>query len=371
MINRIFRLIIKEFLVIWVDPYSRSILIIPPLLQLLIFSFAATHDVKNVSLGIYTEDLSKPAIDLISYFQGDSKTFTKIKYYSNLKEAEKALIDQKILAVIHIGANFSKDVLSKRNATIQVLLDGRKTNASLIVDGYINSIVKKFSDSISINTKDIQNVSSKITYRMWFNPNLNPMWSSVPALVGILINLVTILITALTIARERELGTFDQLLVSPIKSSEILIGKAIPAIVIGFFEGILMVLMGRYIFGLPFEGSVFILFFAMFLFLIAIVGVGLFISSLSKTQQQGFLGGFSYIVPMVLLSGFATPIENIPSTMRWVAYINPLQYMVTISRAIFLENPSLKIVFVTIWPLLPISFFTMAMAVVLFKKKTG
>ncbi|MFA6810268.1 MAG: ABC transporter permease, partial [Desulfoplanes sp.] len=183
------------------------------------------------------------------------------------------------------------------------------------------------------------------------------------------INLVALLVTALSVARERELGTYEQLLVSPLRPTEILLGKAVPAIILGFIEGVLMVALLLLIFRIPFTGSLLLLLLAMFLFLVAIVGVGLFISSLSKTQQQGFLGAFTYMVPAVLLSGFATPVANIPLWLRWLAYLNPLHYMISLTRAIFLENPDAAGVMHMIWPLLPIGLITLTGATWMFRKR--
>ncbi|MFA7165560.1 MAG: ABC transporter permease [Desulfoplanes sp.] len=374
MLNRIIRLIIKEFLAILKDPKSRIILVVPPLIQLLVFSFAATHEVKNVGLGIYTEDNGRAARELVSRFYAIPRTFSRLQDLHDLAGVQRAIDAQEVLAVVHIGPTFSKDLEAGRSAPVQVILDGRKANAALVVQGYINSIVQTFAAEWSTNnapprTGTQGTEASHLVPRMWFNPNLNPIWSAVPALVGILINLVALLVTALSVARERELGTYEQLLVSPLRPTEILLGKAVPAIILGFIEGVLMVALLLLIFRIPFTGSLLLLLLAMFLFLVAIVGVGLFISSLSKTQQQGFLGAFTYMVPAVLLSGFATPVANIPLWLRWLAYLNPLHYMISLTRAIFLENPDAAGVMHMIWPLLPIGLITLTGATWMFRKR--
>ena len=374
MLNRIIRLIIKEFLALLKDPQSRVILVVPPLIQLLVFSFAATHEVKNVSLGIYSEDHGLAARQLVSRFYAIPRTFSHINQLHDLTSVQEAIDSQDVLAVVHIGPTFSQEMEAGRSAPIQVILDGRKANAALVVQGYIGRIVETFAvqwsaDNGHPNTRQGSTESSVLVPRMWFNPNLNPIWSAVPALVGILINLVALLVTALSVARERELGTYEQLLVSPLRPTEILLGKAVPAIILGFVEGLLMVSLLLLVFRLPFTGSMGLLLLAIFLFLVAIVGVGLFISSVSKTQQQGFLGAFTYMVPAVLLSGFATPVENIPDWLRWLAYLNPLHYMISISRAIFLENPGAAEVMHMIWPLLPIGIITLTGATWMFQKR--
>jgi ABC-2 type transport system permease protein len=374
MINRIIRLIIKESSAILRDKRSRMILVFPPLVQLLIFSFAATHEVRNMTLGIYTEDHGYAARELIAKFEAVPVTFSHIKYYSDLKEVRRAIDAQDILAAVHIGPTFSRDIEAGEHISIQILLDGREANAALVVQGYINRIVQDFVSEWTsyreMHKTEGHRVRSTLVSRIWFNPNLNSTWSTVPALVGILSNLVVLMITALSVARERELGTFEQLLVSPLRPIEILIGKTIPAFILGFVEGIFMMSMAVLIFRLPLTLSgALLLLGGMFLFLMSIVGVGLFISSLAKTQQQGFLGAFTYQVPATLLCGFATPIENIPDWLRWVAYVNPLQYMVTICRSIFLENPPINLVVSMVWPLIPIGLTTLTAATLLFRKK--
>jgi ABC-2 type transport system permease protein len=364
MANRIIRLIIKEFLVVLRDRRSRIILVLPPLVQLLIFSFAATHEVRNVTLGIYAEDNGSAARELIDRFEAVPVTFSHIKYYNDLKEVKQAIDAQDILAAVHIGPTFSKNIEAGEHTSIQILLDGREANAALVVQGYINRIVQDFVSEWTsyreMHKTGGRHIRSTLVSRIWFNPNLNSTWSTVPALVGILSNLVVLMITALSVARERELGTFEQLLVSPLRPVEILIGKTMPALILGFVEGIFMMSMAVLIFRLPITlRGVLLLLGVMFLFLLSIVGVGLFISSLAKTQQQGFLGAFTYQVPATLLCGFATPIENIPDWLRWVAYVNPLQYMVTICRTIFLENPSITLVVSMVWPLIPIGLTTL------------
>jgi ABC-2 type transport system permease protein len=374
MLNRVIRLIIKEFLAVWRDPHSRVVLVLPPLIQLLVFSFAATHEVKNVTLGIYIEDHGRAARELAARFHAIPRTFSRVEHLNSPKAVQRAIDAQDVLAVVHIGPTFSKDLEAGKSTPVQVLLDGRKANAALVVQGYINRIVQDFAAEWSMDkgrfrTPRRQIMSSTVVPRMWFNPNLSPIWSSVPALVGILTNLVALLVTALSVARERELGTFEQLLVSPLRPMEILLGKAVPAVILGFSEGVLMITMLVFVFRLPFTGSLLILFVAMLLFLVAIVGIGLFISSLAKTQQQGFLGAFMYMVPAVLLSGFATPVENIPEWLRWVACLNPLQHMISISRTIFLEGPNATVAMNMMWPLAPIGLVTLTAAAWLFRKR--
>lgn len=392
MWQRIGRLIVKEFLVVLRDPRTRLILIVPPMIQLLIFSFAATHEVRNVVLGVYNEDGGLASRELLDRIHAIPETFSRIEYFQELRSAEEALAAQRVLAVLHIGQTFSKELLSGGAGPVQVLVDGRRSNSAMIVQGYLARILEDFASQAaggprpaaspsgqaesSLDAADSAPAAAKLAVlpprpvsRMWFNPNLNPIWSTLPGLVAVLSNLVALLITALSVAREKELGTFEQLLVSPLRAGEILVGKAVPAVVLGVLEGTLMITMAVLVFRLPLSWhGLQVLLAAMPLFLVAVVGIGLFVSSLARTQQQGLLGAFTYQVPATLLSGFATPVENIADGLRWIAYINPLQYMVGLARMAFLENPGWDVVWGRIWPMAPIGLVTLTGAALLFRQ---
>ena len=394
MWQRIGRLIVKEFLVVLRDPRTRLILVVPPMVQLLIFSFAATHEVRNVVLGVYNEDQGLASRELLDRLHAIPETFSRIEYFADLRSAEEALSAQRVLAVLHIGQTFSKELLSGGAGPVQVLTDGRQSNSAMILQGYLARILEDFAgqaaggarvaappsdeaenllagaDSAPAAAKSLGQTLHPIS-RMWFNPNLNPIWSTLPGLVAVLSNLVALLITALSVAREKELGTFEQLLVSPLRAGEILVGKAVPAVVLGSLEGTLMITMAVLVFRLPLSWhGLQVLLAAMPLFLIAVVGIGLFVSSLARTQQQGLLGAFTYQVPATLLSGFATPVENIALGLRWIAYVNPLQYMVSLARMAFLEDPGWDVVLGLIWPMVPIGLVSLTAAALLFRQAT-
>jgi ABC-2 type transport system permease protein len=210
---------------------------------------------------------------------------------------------------------------------------------------------------------------SVLVSRAWFNPNLSSVWNTVPSLVGILTQLIGLLITALSVARERELGTFEQLLVSPLRPFEILVGKTVPALALGFGEGVLMAVMGGLVFRVPMVGSGVLLGMSMFVFLLAILGIGLVISSVAKTQQQAILGAFTFMVPAVLLSGFATPVENMPAWLRWAAYGDPLRYFLILSKGVFLEGMDARVAAMNLWPLAVIAAVTLGAASWLFRHR--
>lgn len=367
MLRRILTLIHKEILAVWSDKKSRTVLIVPPLVQLFIFAFAATLDVKNVPIGILNRDNGKESVELAQRFHG-SPTFSNIVYLHSVEEIEPFIDNQKGAMVLSIDQEFSKNLNAKKTANVQIILDGRKSNTAQIIAGYASLILEQFNRDFAAHI-DLPQQRAALFPRFWFNPNIIYYWYNVPSLAGILTMLVGLIVTALSVARERELGTFDQLLVSPLLPIEILIGKTVPAIVIGMAEGTIIILAGIFFFQIPFTGSLFALYLSMFVFISSVVGVGLFISSLSQTQQQAILGAFVFMSPSVLLSGFATPIENMPVWLQTLTYANPLRYFLVVAKGSFLKAMPWSIVFENTWPMAIIALFTLSGATWFFRKK--
>lgn len=369
MLHRILALIYKEILAVWRDKKSRSMLIVPPMLQLMIFSLAGTLDVKNVPIGILNLDNGAEAFELVQRFHG-SPTFNKIIYLKSVQEIAPMVDNQQVVMVIHIDSQFSRNLRSNQPADVQLILDGRKSNTTQIVQGYANKVITQFSQDFAAQVR-IPQQNTEIFPRNWFNPNLLYYWFNVPNLSGVLTMLIGLTVTALSVARERELGTFDQLLVSPLSPFEILIGKTIPGILIGMFEGTLIICAAIFIFRIPFIGSISLLYLSMFIFISSIIGVGLFISSLSKSQQQAILGSFVFMTPAVALSGYATPIENMPVWLQNATVLNPLRYYLVIVKGLFLKDMPANIVFENIWPMIIIACCTLTGASWFFSRKLG
>jgi ABC-2 type transport system permease protein len=367
MIQSILALIHKELLAVWRDKKSRSVLIFPPLFQLLIFSLAGTLDVKNVSIGILNLDNGAESFELLQRFRG-SPTFTHIIYLQSVEDITRVIDNQQAVLVIHIDEQFSRNLRAQKSADVQLILDGRKSNTSQIVQGYANTIINQFNHDFAARA-NIPQQRTEIFPRNWFNPNLLYYWFNVPNLSGVLTMLIGLTVTALSVARERELGTFDQLLVSPLQPIEILIGKTIPALIIGLIEGTVIISAAIFVFQIPFIGSVALLYASMFVFILSIIGVGLFISSLSMTQQQAILGSFVFMTPAVTLSGYATPIENMPYWLQQVTLINPLRYYLVIAKGLFLKDMPAYIVFENVWPMAVIACFTLMGASWFFRKR--
>lgn len=367
MFNRILALIFKELLSVWNDEQTRLILIMPPLIQLFIFSFAATLEVKNISIAILNKDQGLESKQLIHFFEA-SKNFKKIVHLSDENQIKNVLDDQKVIYVLNVDSNFTKNIKLGIPAKVEFVLDGRKSNVSQIVMGYSSKIISLYTQTLPKGNISVSS-SSKVIERNWFNENLDYMWYTVPCIVCIITMLMGLLITALTVAKERECGTFDQLLVSPLSPTEILIGKAIPSFLIGVFEGTIVVTIAITCFGIPFRGNFIYLYLSMMVFLAAVIGVGLFISSVSKNQQQAILGAFFITMPAVILSGYATPIENMPQWLQTLTYVNPLRYFIVVSKGIFLKDLPPDIVWANTWPMAIIAIFTLGIARIFFQKR--
>jgi ABC-2 type transport system permease protein len=367
MWRRIRALMAKEFLALLKDKRSRIVVIVPPILQLLVFGYAATFDLNRIPLAVYNEDHSQGSRDLVARFEG-SPNFQLVTTISHDVQIAPLVDARKVLLVLHIGPQFSRELLAGRSGPVQVIIDGRNSNTAAILLNYVNTIIAGF------NADWLQQAGAVATpayleTRAWFNPNLVSRWFIVPGIVGLLTLVVTTLVTALSVAREREQGTFDQLLVTPFRPVEILIGKALPGFIIGFAEATVIILLARLWFQVPLRGSVATLYVGMFFFLLSTVGVGLMISSLSVTQQQGLLGAFLFLVPSIILSGFATPIANMPYWVQQLTLVNPMRYFLVILRSVFLQGTPFHLLISQFWPMATIGLINLSVAGWMFRAR--
>lgn len=367
MWTRVRALLWKEILAVYRDPRSRTVLIIPPIMQLLIFTFAATLDVKNIPIGFIDRDQGNRGYELVQRFRG-SPVFSKVVQIDAMEEIPTFMDRQEGVMVVSIGPEFSREIALLRSPSIQLIMDGRKSNTAQIIAGYASAIIQQYGDEIAFS-RGIVLRRSELFPRNWYNPNLIYHWYNVPNLVGILTMITALLVTSLSVAREREMGTFDQLLVSPISPFEILLGKALPASIIGVAEGSIILVIGTTLLGVPFTGNIFILYLCLIIFVFCAVGVGLFISSLCTTQQQAILGTFVFMSPSVLLAGYATPIENMPVWLQYITYANPLRYILVILRGSFLKAAPFEVILSNVWPLLIIAAATLTAATLLFRSR--
>jgi ABC-2 type transport system permease protein len=365
--SQIIALIIKEFRAVWRDKATRSLLFIPPILQLLIFSFAVTLEVKNITIAVYNQDSGRDSYELIQRFAG-SPQFSDIVYLSNDPEIVDTMDKRKAIMTLKFPPDFSRKVRRGEKATLQAILDGRRANSSLIVLGYVNEIASTFGTEVQ-PIRGVPDISTIVTSRHWFNENLEYTWFTGSCLVGILGLIPALSLSSLTIAREREMGTFEQILVTPLTPPQILIGKLLPAVILAMINALVIFLFAIFAFKVPFEGSFLYLSFSMFVFLLSVIGVGLFISSLSTTQQQSVLGTFLFLSPTMTLSGFGTPVENIPYWMQYVAEIFPLKHFLIVAKGLFLKDMPFSAVWANTWPNLIIAAFTMSVSIWLFRRR--
>jgi len=366
-LRRILALMGKEFLALLKDKKGRFVLIGPPIIQLLVFGYAASFDLNHVPYAIYNEDGGAASRELAARFTGAPALVQKV-IIRNDSEIQPLIDNKEVLLVLHIGNQFSRNLAIGQPAPVQLTVDGRNSNTALIVLNYASSIVQNFNEAQRLQA-GAAGPPVHIETRSWFNPNMQSRWFLIPGIAGLITLVVTMMVVSLSVAREREQGTFDQLMVTPLRPFEILLGKALPGFIIGTLEGTLVILIAVFWFKVPLLGSILTLYAGIGLFLLSAIGIGLMISSLAVTQQQGFLGAFLFIVPSILLSGFATPIENMPAVVQAITLIDPMRYFMIILRGIFLEGSTFSMLIPQFWPLALIGFVCLSFATWLFRHR--
>lgn len=359
----------KELIVLLNDPRSRTVIFVPPLVQLLVFGYAATFDLNRIPYAIHIQDGGGPARELAAAFAG-SPHFDEVARLHHESDMAPVLDSRRALLVLRTSPTFSRDLLRGAAAQVQLVVDGRNSNTALVALGYARTILsdldQRWSRQLGRPTPP-----AHLAVRAWYNPNLESRWFVVPGIVGLLTLVVTLLVTALSVAREREQGTFDQLLVTPLRPAEILAGKALPGFVIGLVEASVIVAVAALWFEVPLRGSLAALYAGLALFLLSAIGIGLMISSFAVTQQQGLLGAFLFLVPAVILSGFATPIANMPPWLQHLTQLNPLRHFEVVLRRVFLEGATLPSVVPELWPMAAIGAVTMTLAAWLFRRRVA
>jgi drug efflux transport system permease protein len=368
MLQRLLAIIRKELITMLRDPRARLSLVIPPILQLFIFSSAANMEVKNIALAIVDLDRGPYAADVQQRLRG-SPSFTQLPLYASVAGARGALEREDVVGMLVMPSGFSADLTAGRPATAQLLLDGRRSNAAQITAQYVSAIVQ--GEGGALTGVPAAMPAADIVIDNWFNPNLDYKWFMLPNLVGTLSLGVALMITALSVARERELGTFDQTLVSPATPLEIALGKLLPPLLVAVAQATLYLLIVTLLYGVPFRGNLLVFYAAVLTFAAACAGVGLFISSLVHTQQQAFLGAFAVLLPFALLSGFATPVENMPWWLQIVTAINPLAHMLRLMQGLFLKGASVAALAHDLANLVEIAACTLGASVLLFYRKAG
>jgi drug efflux transport system permease protein len=367
MWRQVLALIVKELLAVLKDAKSRVVLIGPPLIQLMVFGYAATFDLNHVPIAVYDEDRSAASRDLVARFLG-SPSFSEVAALHSERQIRPLIDSRRVAMVLVIHRDFTRDLLRHEPAPVQLIVDGRNSNTALVILGYANTIVGDFNLAWIADHGGYRPLAV-LDVRAWYNPALLSRWFIVPGIVAVLTQVVTLLVVGLSVAREREAGTFDQLLMTPMRQVDILLGKGLPGLLIGTLEATVIILAAVWWFAIPLRGSLPALYLGLVLFVIAVTGIGLALSSLAVTQQQALLGAFLFMVPSIILSGFATPIANMPEAVQALTLVNPLRYFLIIVRSVFLEQASLSSLLPQYWPMALIGVAALSAAGWLFRKR--
>jgi len=369
--TQIIALVRKELLALIKEPASRALLIAPAFLQALLYGYGATYDLTHVPYAVLDQSRSAASTELLARIDGTgvfvrAATLTSPRQIAEMVDAQIAeMVDaEKALLVLSIPPDFAARLGSGQPAPLQLILDGRNSSTAGSAASHVGAIVAAYNASLGTGAPGI-----RVERRAWFNPNLESRWNMMPGLIAALSMLQTLLLAALSVAREREQGTFDQLLVTPLTPMQILIGKALPSILIGLLQSTIIFLIIRFWFEIPMQGSVGLLYFGLIVFTVASVGVGLSISALSLTMQQAMLYTFLLIMPLMLLSGLFTPVRNMPEVLQLATYANPLRFGMDIVRRVYLEGAGLIDIWRQFIPLLVLAATTLPLAAWLFRNR--
>jgi ABC-2 type transport system permease protein len=352
MIERLRQILIKEFIHLFRDKQARFSLLVPPLLQMLIFGYAATYEVNRISTAVLDLDHSQESRQFLERFTATSRFQVQDVLYS--ESQIPALIDhRRVVLVLQIHPGFAELLRKGQTAPVQAILDGTDSNTALIAVGYINQIATRYAQDYQLEragrlTPSLAQFAPRIALeeRPWYNANLESRWFFVPGVIGTLLLVTTITLTAFAVVREREIGTLEQLMVTPIRPAELIVGKTLPFLLVGLATVIIVAVAGTLWFEVPFRGNVLVLLFGTTLFLTSALGIGLLISTLCLTQQQAFSLSFFYAAPAIMLSGFGYPVNSMPHTLQLVTYLDPLRFYLIVLRGTFLKGVGLE----ALWP---------------------
>ena len=374
MFKRVRFLFVKELIQVLRDKRMRITLIFPPIFQLIVFGYAANLDVKHINTAVRDLDQTVESRELLNRF-GSSKYFDIISYPQTPKEVEALIKKGDVILSIEIPSDFSRKLKKGDTATVQIILDGTESNTAMIALGYVGRILSEYSTMIMIKRLnregmvDFEEAGVELEHRIWFNPNAESRLFYVPGVIASIAFLLPIILTAQAIVREREIGTLEQIMVTPIRSWELMLGKTLPFAMIGLVDAIMIALIGVFWFEVPLRGNPLILLLGNVLFLMSSVGIGLFISTISSTQQQAQISTFFFMMPAFILSGFAFPLENMPEWLQTITYANPLRYFLIIIRGVFLKGNGLDILWLEMLALAILGGFMILLSSLRFQKR--
>lgn len=352
----------KELLALFKDPSNRVLLFVPALLQALLFGYGATYDLTHVPYAVLDQNRGAASSQLLARLDGTG-VFERVATLTSSDQIAGMIDRNEAILVIAVPPGFDAALAAGNQTALQLILDGRNSATAGAAAAYVSSVVSGYNQSLG-NAPAIE-----IVRRAWFNPNLESRWNMMPSLIASLSMMQTLMLAALTVAREREQGTFDQLLVTPLTPLQILIGKALPSILVGLIQSSIIFLITLFWFQIPMQGSIWLLYFGLLTFTIASVGIGLSISAVSLTMQQAMLYTFMLVMPLTLLSGLLTPVRNMPAILQVATYANPLRFGIDIVRRVYLEGATLADVAPNFLPLFAIAAVTLPLAGWLFRNR--
>ena len=351
MWERIYRMLVKEFIQVLRDPRMKAMIFVMPVVQLIMFGYAVTTDVDHIRTAVYDMDRSAESRALVERFTS-SGYFTVVARPNDAQALGRLLDKGEVTLAMQIDAGFADDLRSGRQAAIQSMVDGTDSNTGTVAMDYAQRITADFSRARGAppgglaQPEQVRPQPVELRSRAWFNPDLKSRNFNVPGVIAVIVLLMSLLLTSMAVVREREIGTMEQLMVTPIRPIELILGKTLPFVLISFVDVLLVTAVGVTWFHVPIQGSFGLLLFGSGLYLMSTIGVGLFISTISSTQQQALMSSFFFYLPAVLLSGFMFPIANMPEPAQWITYVNPLRYFLVIIRDLFLKGSGMDV----LWP---------------------
>ncbi len=383
MWERLRHMLVKEFIQIFRDSRMKAVIFVTPVIQLLVFGYAVTTDVTEIPTAVADFDRSQDTRELVRRFER-SGYFRVVRQVRDARDIQGLLDRGTVKAALQFDPGFTTDLHRGRTASLQVLVDGTDSNTANVVMDYANRIVARYNRDAAPAALAAERLAAggaasglagpavpsvDLRTRAWYNPDLRSRNYNVPAVIAIIIMLTSLLLTSMAVVREREIGTMEQLMVTPIRPAELILGKTLPFALIGFFDVALITAVAVLWFGVPIEGSLLLLFGATALYLLSTLGIGLFISTVSKTQQQALMSTFFFYLPAVLLSGFMFPIENMPVAVQWLTYLNPLRYFLVIIRGLFLKGSGPDVLWPQMLALLALGTAVFTVSTLRFKKR--
>jgi ABC-2 type transport system permease protein len=370
MYGRIRHIIIKEFIQTFRDKRNWLLLFGMPLIQLFMFGYIVTTDVTNISTALYDLDKSAESRELARRLAASG--YFSISHYPRSESEIKDLVDRgKVLCAIQINERFGRNIVTGKQAGVQVIVDGTDSNTAMIALGYATRIINQYGSDLKARSIVTRAVPLEFRTTIWYNPDLKSRNYNVPGVIASIIMLVCLMLTSMAIVREREVGTIEQLMVSPLSPLELMLGKTIPFALIALFDMILATTVGVLWFDITIRGSIFFLFAGTCVYLLSVLGIGLFLSTILKTQQQALMATMFFFMPAILLSGFMFPIENMPLVFQYLTYLNPLRYFLIIIRGVFLKGSGFHVLWPQMAALLALGSIIITLSSLRFRKRLG